>query len=133
MRFDVAWFEGLGRALESDPLYARIAGRFGARVLFEEGASSALVSLEGGRIVLVQAPPALMTSWDFAIRAEPAAWDDLFAPLPPPRCQSIFALAKAGRMRIEGNWLVVMQNLWALTRLLELMREHDGAAGRAAA
>jgi len=133
MRFNVAWFEALGRALESDPLYARIAGRFGARILFEEAPRSTLVVLDGGRIVRVQAPPPLMAPWDFAIRGESGAWDDLLAAVPPPRCQSIFALAKAGRMRVEGNWLVVMQNVWALTRLLELMREHDGAMGRAAA
>ena len=133
MRFDVAWFEGLGRSLGSDPLYARISGHFSVRILVEEGARSALVCLDGGRIVRVQAPPPLMAPWDFVIRGDAAAWDDLLAAVPPPRCQSVFALAKAGRMCVEGNWLVVMQNLWALTRLLELMRAHDGATGRAAA
>jgi len=133
MRFDVTWFEGLGRALGSDPLYARISGRFDARMLFEEGGRAALVRLDGGRIAEAHAPPPLMTSWDFAVRGEAGAWDDLLAAVPPPRCQSVFALAKAGRMCVEGNWLVVMQNLWALTRLLELMRAHDGAMGRAAA
>ncbi len=133
MRFDVAWFEGLGRALGSDALYARVSGHFSARIVFANGDRAALVCLDGGRIVQVQVPPPLMTSWDFAIRGDAAAWDDLLAAVPPPRCQSVFALAKAGRMRVEGNWMVVMQNLWALTRLLELMRAHDGAMGCAAA
>jgi hypothetical protein len=133
VRFDVAWFEALGQTMAGDPLYGRISGHFTARILIEEGARAALVCLDGGRIAEVQAPAPLMAPWDFAIRGDAAAWDDLLAAVPPPRCQSVFALAKAGRMRVEGNWMVVMQNLWALTRLLELMRAHHGAMTRAAA
>jgi len=133
MRFDMAWFEGLMPALARDTLYSRIAGHFGARLLFEDAGRAALTRLHDGRLVEVQAPPPLMAPWDVAIRGDASAWDDLLAPVPSPRCQSVFALAKAGRMRVEGDWLVLMQNVWAFTRLLELMRAHDGGAGRAAA
>jgi hypothetical protein len=81
----------------------------------------------------VEAPPPLMAAWDFAIRGDESAWDDLLAPVPPPRCQSVFALAAAGRMCLEGNWLILMQNLWAMTCLLALMRAHDAGTPHAAA
>jgi hypothetical protein len=133
VRFDRAWFETLTPVLAADPLYARISGHLTARLLFEADGRSTLVRLEGGRIAAVQAPPPLMASWDFALRGDASAWDDLLAPVPPPRCQSVFALAKAGRMHLEGNWLVLMQNLWAVTCLLAIMRAHDAGAPRAAA
>jgi hypothetical protein len=133
VRFDAAWFERLAPVLATDPLYARVSGHLSARLLFEAEGRAALVRLEGGRIVQVQAPPPLMAPWDFAIRGDDAAWDDLLAPLPPPRCQSVFALAKAGRMRLEGNWLVLMQNLWAVTCLVACLRAHDGGQSRGAA
>ena len=133
MRFDQAWFEGLAAALAADPLYARVSRHLTARVLFEAGGRAALVRLEGGRIAAMQAPPPLMAPWDFAIRGDDAAWDDLLAPLPPPRCQSVFALAKVGRMRLEGDWLLLMQNLWAVTCLVACMRAHDGGQSRGAA
>ena len=133
MRFDSAWFETLPAVLAADPLYTRSSGQLTARLLFEAAGRSALVRLEGGRIADVQAPPPLMASWDFAIRGDAAAWDDLLAPVPPPRCQSVFALAKVGRMRLEGNWLVLMQNLWAVTCLLACMRAHDAGSPHAAA
>jgi hypothetical protein len=133
VRFDQAWFEGLAPVLAADPLYARVSGHLTARLLFEAEGRSALVRLEGGRVLAVQAPPPLMAPWDFAIRGDDAAWDDLLAPLPPPRCQSVFALAKVGRMRLEGDWLVLMQNLWAVTCLVACMRAYDRGASRGAA
>lgn len=133
MRFDAGWFEDLKAVLPRDPLYTRIGGHFTAGILLEHGGHLAVIRLHAGRLVDVQAPPPLMASWDFAIRGDPAAWDDFLSPVPPPRCQSVFALAKAGRMCIDGNWLMLMQNMWALTRLLELMRAHQGGAGHAAA
>jgi len=133
VRFDRAWFEALAPVLAADPLYARSSGHLTARLLFETDEQAALVRLEGGRIAAVDAPPPLMAAWDFAIRGDEAAWDDLLALVPPPRCQSVFALARAGRMRLEGNWLVLMQNLWAVTCLLALLRAHDAGTPRAAA
>lgn len=130
---DRARLQALAPALGGDPLYARIGGRFTARILFEEDGRSALLRLEEGRIVQVQAPPPLMAAWDFALRGDAAAWQAFLAPVPAPACQSIFALAKAGRMRLEGNWLVLLQNLWALTRLLELLRAPGGGSERAPA
>jgi len=133
VRFDSAWFETLTPVLAADLLYALSSGQLTARLLFEAEARSALVRLEGGRIAEVQAPPPLMASWDFAIRGDEMAWDDLLAPVPPPRCQSMFALARVGRMRLEGNWLVLMQNLWAVTCLLACMRAHGVVPPHAAA
>jgi hypothetical protein len=132
VRFDRAWFEALGPALAADPLYARVSSHLNARLLFEADGRASLVRLECGRIAEVQAPPLLMAAWDFAFRGDESAWDDLLAPVPPPRCQSVFALARAGRMRLDGNWLVLMQNLWAVTCLLALMRAHDAGVSRAA-
>jgi hypothetical protein len=132
VRFDRAWFETLAPALAADPLYAHVSRHLSARLLFDVEGRAALVRLEGGRVAAVQAPPPLMAPWDFAIRGDESAWDDLLALVPPPCCQSMFALAKAGRMRLEGNWLVLMQNLWAVTCLLAAMRAHGAGAPRAA-
>ena len=133
MRFDRAWFEALAPRLAANPLYARVSGHLTARLLFEADGRPALVRLEGGRVAEVQAPPPLMAPWDFALRGDQSAWDDLLAAVPPPGCQSVFALAKAGRLRLEGNWLVLVQNLWAVTCLLAVMRAHDAGEPRAAA
>lgn len=133
MRFDRVWFEALAPRLAADPLYARVSGQLSARLLFESERQGALVRLDGGRLAAVEAPPPLMAPWDFAFRGDQAAWDDLLAAVPPPGGQSVFALAKAGRMRLDGNWLVLMQNLWAVTCLLACMRAHDAGALRAMA
>ena len=133
MRFDRAWFETLTPVLAADPLYTRVSGHLTARLLFEAEGRFALVRLEGGLIVEIQAPPPLMALWDFAIRGDESAWDDLLASMPPPLCQSVFALAKVGRMHLEGNWLVLMQNLWAVTCLLACMRAHSVGIPRGAA
>jgi hypothetical protein len=133
MRFDMAWFETLKPQMAGDPLYAWIGRYFTARILFEEDGRSAIVRLSEGRLTEVRVSPPLMCPWAIALRGDETAWGDLLAAVPRPGCQSVFALAKVGRMRVEGDWLVLMQNLWAFTRLVELMRAHEAGGSRAAA
>jgi pimeloyl-ACP methyl ester carboxylesterase len=60
---------------------------------------------------------------DFGLRAPAEVWDRLWAPVPPPRHQTLFALlAKVPSFVLEGDREALAQNAHAVARLLELGR-----------
>jgi len=64
---------------------------------------------------------------DFGLRAPAAVWDRLWADVPPPRHQSLFALlSKVPEFGVEGSREALAQHAHAIARLLELGR--PGAA-----
>ena len=79
-------------------------GRFlNVDFLIEVGDIPYYVSIRSGRIVSVERGPFYMRPWRFAVRGEEAAWRRFWLPCPPPHCHDIFALAKSGAFRIEGD------------------------------
>jgi hypothetical protein len=80
------------------------------------------IAIEHGRIVGIQRGAAIMKSWAFAVRGPSEAWDKFWLPLPPPNFHDIFALAKAGHFRIEGDFEPLMTNLLYFQALLAAPR-----------
>lgn len=80
-------------------------------ILIEVGAVPYYVSIAGGRIARLDRGPLLMRSWTLAFRAPDDAWRQFWQPYPPPHFHDIFALAKAGQFRIEGDVQPLMANL----------------------
>src|SRR5436305_14932254 len=72
-------------------------------VLIEIGAVPYHVSIEAGRITRLDRGPLLMRSWALAFRGPEEAWRQFWQPFPPPHFHDIFALAKVGQFRIEGD------------------------------
>lgn len=68
-----------------------------------------------------------LQSWDFSVRGTARAWHELWLPAPKPGWHDIFALAKRGEMRIEGDLLPFMAHLQFFKDLLALPRAGSGA------
>jgi pimeloyl-ACP methyl ester carboxylesterase len=69
---------------------------------------------------------------DFGLRAPRAVWERLWAPVPPPRHQNLFALlSKVPEFAVEGSREALAQHAHAVARLLELGRPPaDAGAAR---
>jgi hypothetical protein len=93
-----AWLVHRGRFLSTD-------------FMIELGARSFHIAVEQGRIASLDRGPALMRPWRFAIRGDDESWRQFWRKIPPPLCHDIFALAKHGRFRIEGDLHPFMANL----------------------
>jgi pimeloyl-ACP methyl ester carboxylesterase len=60
---------------------------------------------------------------DFGLRAPAEVWERLWAPVPPPRHQSLFALlSKVPEFHVDGSREVLAQHAHVVARLLELGR-----------
>jgi hypothetical protein len=103
--------ERLPELVNGDAVLLR-RGRFlDLDILIEVGAVPYYVSIVGGRIARLDRGPLLMRSWALAFRAPEDAWRQFWQPFPPPHFHDIFALAKAGQFRIEGDVHPLMANL----------------------
>jgi pimeloyl-ACP methyl ester carboxylesterase len=70
---------------------------------------------------------------DFGLTAPAAVWQKLWAPVPPPRHQSLFALlSKVPEFSVEGSREALAQHAHAIARLLELGRPAGSGAGATA-
>lgn len=104
----------------SEPLVRRSArARF--VILLEAGTARRRLHLESGRLSVSPADGP-MDGWDIALRAAPDAWKDHWAPVPPPSASDILGMQRHGRMKIEGNFLPLMQHLQLVKDILALPR-----------
>jgi hypothetical protein len=103
--------ERLAELVNGDGALVR-RGRFlTARFLLEVGDTPYLVAVAEGRIVAVERGPFLMKAWSFAVRAPLEAWRRFWQPVPEAGYHDLFAMAKAGQARVEGDLQPLMANL----------------------
>lgn len=95
---------------------------FTCSYLLDMGEHTFLVRMHRGRIEELTVDPEPLTAYDFAIRADAETWRGFCQPTPPPMYHGIWAATFRRGMRMEGDLLVLMQNLRCLTRQLELLR-----------
>ena len=104
----------------SEPLVRRSArARF--VLLLEAGTDKRRLKLEPGALT-VQTADGPMDGWDVALRAGPDAWIDHWSPLPPSSASDILGMQRHGRMKIEGDFLPLMQHLQLVKDILVLPR-----------
>lgn len=105
-------------------------GRFLSGVfLIGVGDRSITVTVREGAIEAVDAEPALMRSWIFAIRAEADAWSRFWEPVPAPGYNDVLAMTRFGTARIEGELQPLMANLRYVKEVLEAPRHAPAEAG----
>ena len=67
--------------------------------------------------------PGGLDPYDFALRASEATWREFARPVPKPMFHGIYAASFREDLKIEGNHLVLMQNLRNFTVQFELLRQ----------
>ncbi len=82
-----------------------------------------LVHMYRGKVIdVIIDPGPLDERYQFAIRASAQTWKKFSQPEPPPMFHGLWAATFREDMKLEGDLLVLMQNLRELTRHLELLR-----------
>ena len=122
-------FERLPELVNANAALVR-RGRFlTVTFLVTRGETHYLVRVVEGRIDRVERGPFLMRDWRFAIRASEDAWQKFWEPVPKAGYQDLLAMAKFGHALIEGDLLVLMQNLRYMQEILAIVR-HGGSDAR---
>ena len=118
------WVESFRRASDEDPEIQAHGRYYSCAFLLDMEEHQFLVRMHAGKVeeILVDPGP-LDARYQFIIRASAETWRNFGKEIPPPMYHGIWAASFQGDMRLEGDQLVLMQNLRTVTRQIELLRK----------
>ncbi len=117
------WAVRFGEASDIDPAIAAMAKSFTCKYLYDMEAEKAIIEMVDGKVYAINISPGPMDAYDFALRASAATWREFARPIPKPMYHGIWAASFRRDLKIEGNTLVLMQNLRNITLQFELLRK----------
>ena len=118
------WVEEFRRTSDEDEELQAHGKYYSCNYLLDMEENQFLVSMHAGKVeeILIDPGP-LDARFQFIIRASAETWRNFAKEIPPPMYHGIWAASFRGDMSIEGDQLVMMQNLRSLTRQIELLRK----------
>ena len=118
------WVEEFRRTSDEDEELQAHGKYYSCNYLLDMEEHQFLVSMHAGKVeeILIDPGP-LDARFQFIIRASAETWRNFAKEIPPPTYHGIWAASFRGDMSIEGDQLVMMQNLRSLTRQIELLRK----------
>ena len=118
------WVDEFRRASDEDEELQAHGKYYSCNFLLDMEEHQFLVRMHAGKVeeILVDPGP-LDARYQFIIRASAETWRNFGKETPPPMYHGIWAASFQGDMRLEGDQLVLMQNLRTVTRQIELLRK----------
>lgn len=117
------WAVKFSDASDSDPTIGAMAKYFTCRYLWDMEDASVIVEMIDGKVYSINVDPAPLDPWDFALRASAQTWREFARPIPKPMYHGIYSASFRRDLKIEGNHLVLMQNLRNFIIQFELLRK----------
>ena len=123
MTAEDGWVESFRRATDEDAELQAHGKYYSCAFLLDMEEHTYLVDMHAGKVqeILVDPMP-VEKRYQFVIRASAETWRKFAQDPPPPMYHGIFAALFREDMSLEGDLLVLMQNLRCLVRHLELLR-----------
>ncbi len=119
-----AWVEEFRRASDEDAEMQAHGKYYTCSYLLDMEEHVIQVVMNGGKVeeILVDPGP-LDRGYQFILRASAETWRNFGKEIPPPMYHGIWSASFQRDMKLEGDLLVLMQNLRTLTRQIELLRK----------
>ena len=117
------WAVRFSEASDRDQTIGAMARYFTCSYLWDMGVAKVIVEMVDGKVYRINTEPQPLDAYDFALRASPATWREFARPVPAPMYHGIWAASFRRDLKIEGNILVMMQNLRNFTVQFELLRK----------
>lgn len=119
-----AWVEEFRRASDEDAELQAHGKYYTCSFLLDMEEHVIQVVMNGGKVeeILVDPGP-LDRGYQFILRASAETWRNFGKEVPPPMYHGIWSASFQRDMKLEGDLLVLMQNLRVVTRQIELLRK----------
>ncbi len=109
--------------INNDPEFRLAAKFFSKDVLFIFGDSQCIVKIREGVIKEILLNSTFMDPWSFFIKASTESWEKFLRPLPPPFYHGLYPAFLRQIFEIGGDLESAFAHFWAVSRLLDMMRE----------
>src|SRR3712207_1971231 len=119
-----SWADEFRRVSDEDAELQAHGKYFTCSYLLDMEEHKLQVVMNGGKVeeILIDPGP-LDRGYQFIIRASAETWRNFGKEVPPPMYHGIWSASFQRDMVLEGDLLVLMQNLRAVTRQIELLRK----------
>ena len=124
MSADVKTWASKYKSLTNNDETTQAMGRYSTcTFIFEMGERKVIVGMHDGKVKDINTDPQQLDAYDFALRASAQTWREFAKPMPKPMYHGIWAASFRKDLKLEGNLLVLMQNLRNFTVQFELLRK----------
>ena len=118
-----SWAAKFKTLSDSDKAIAAMARYYTCSYMWDMGEAKVIVEMLDGKVRHINTDPAPLDAYDFALRASAQTWREFARPVPRPMFHGIWAASFREDLKIEGNHLIMMQNLRNFTLQFELLRK----------
>ncbi len=117
------WVGAFRRASDEDAELQAHGRYYSCAFLLDMEEHQYLVKMHAGKVEeILEDPGPLDDRYQFIIRASAETWRGFGQETPPPMHHGLFAAAFRTDLSLEGDLLVLMQNLRCVVRQIELLR-----------
>jgi hypothetical protein len=116
------WAVKFSAASDKNKTIAAMARYFTCTYMLDMGQEKVIVEMIDGKVYRINVSPGSMDAYDFALRASAQTWREFAQPIPKPMYHGIWSASFRKDLKIEGNTLVLLQNLRNFTVQFELLR-----------
>jgi hypothetical protein len=115
--------EALRRTINTDPEFKLAARYMSEDVLLEAGDDRCLIRVREGQVPEIKINPPVSEHGKIGIKAMSESWGKLLQASPSPSYTGLNAGMMRGHLQISGNMELAFAYLWALNRLLDIMKQ----------
>lgn len=124
MKQDIkSWADKYESITNSDQTIAAMSKYYTCSFMFDMEACKVIIEMHDGKVKHINTNPGPLDAYDFALRASEQTWREFSQPIPKPMYHGIWSASFRKDLKIEGNHLVLMQNLRNFTVQFELLRK----------
>ena len=117
------WAKKYQELTNSDETIGAMAKYYTCSFMFDMEKAKVIIEMHDGKVKNINTTPAPLDPYDFALRASAQTWREFGQPMPKPMYHGIWSASFQKDLKIEGNHLVLMQNLRNFTVQFELLRK----------
>ena len=118
-----SWAKKYEELTNSDETIKAMSKYYTCSFMFDMETVKVIIEMHDGKIKNINTKPAPLDPYDFALRASVQTWQEFGKPIPKPMFHGIWSASFQRDLKIEGNHLVLMQNLRNFTVQFELLRK----------
>lgn len=117
------WVESFRRTSDEDEEVQAHGKHYSCAFVLDMEEHSYLIKMHEGKVEeILEDPGPLDERYQFTLRASAETWRNFGKEIPPPMYHGIWSASFQRDMSLEGDLLVLMQNLRCFTRQIELLR-----------